>query len=80
MTQLYECPVCGEGHLTPVVDSLRVVLNGNEYEIPSHYAVCNTCHSEVGDADDMAQNKQEMERLRKFVEDGLSANWGNDNE
>lgn len=62
------CPVCGQGYLTPHVNTMSVVLNGTEYELPSHFAVCNSCHSEIADADDMDQNAEYMKLLSERVQ------------
>lgn len=62
------CPVCGQGYLTPKVDTMSVVLNGTEYELPSHFALCNTCHSEIADADDINQNAEYMKLLSERVQ------------
>lgn len=65
------CPVCGAGYLTPQVGMCRVVLNGKEYELPSYFAVCHNCGSEVADADDINQNAELMRDLRRRVETSL---------
>ena len=63
MTVLQACPVCGQGHLTPQVDTNTVVINGKSYDMPCHFAICNTCESEVADADDAQQNAEYMKSL-----------------
>lgn len=68
MTMLHACPVCGRGHLTPQVSTNSIVINGETYELPCYYAVCNTCECEVADADDAAENKRLMMELRKRLE------------
>jgi len=62
------CPVCGQGYLTPHVDTMSVVLNGTEYELPSHFAICNNCKSEIADADDIDQNAEYMKLLSEKVQ------------
>lgn len=65
------CPVCGEGYLVPQVGTCRVVLNGKEYDLPSYFAVCHNCESEIADADDINQNAEIMRDLRRRVETSL---------
>lgn len=73
MTEITQCPVCGIGHLTPQCDIRRFVFDNKEYDLPSYYAVCNSCESEVADADDSSQNKQEMLKIRRDIENRLMA-------
>lgn len=72
MTVLQACPVCGQGHLTPQVDTNKVVINGKSYDLPCHFAICNTCESEVADADDAQQNAEYMKSLRQRVENEMT--------
>jgi len=65
------CPVCGAGYLTAQVGTCHVVLNGKDYDLPSYFAVCNNCESEIADADDIDQNAEIMRELRRRVETGL---------
>jgi HTH-type transcriptional regulator/antitoxin MqsA len=67
MTMLTVCPVCGEGHLTPQVGRLDITINGRDYELPSYYAICNSCESEVADADDVNENARVMRELRDSI-------------
>ena len=67
MTMLQTCPVCGEGHLTPQVSAMEIVINGTTYELPSYYAICNMCESEVADADDANENARVMRELRDSI-------------
>ena len=71
MTVLLACPVCGRGHLTPQVDTNTVVINGKSYDMPCHFAICNTCESEVADADDAEQNARLMKKIRQKVENEM---------
>jgi len=72
MTVLQACPVCGQGHLTPQVDTNTVVINGKSYDLPCHFAICNTCESEVADTDDACENARLMKELRQRVENEMT--------
>jgi len=65
------CPVCGSGYLTPQVSTCRIILKGTEYELPSYFAICHKCGSEVADADDVNQNAEIMRDLRRKVETSM---------
>ena len=71
MTILQTCPACGEGNLTPQVETNTVTANGKSYEIPTHFAVCNMCESEVADYDDTRQNKMSMNEVRLAIQNDL---------
>lgn len=67
MTMLEVCPVCGQGHLTAQVSKIDITINGKQYELPSYYAICNSCESEVADADDVNENARVMRELRDNI-------------
>lgn len=66
------CPVCGEGHLHPRIDTNEVAYKGITRTIALHYAVCDECGSEQAGENEAKLNKREMMAFRKEV-DGLLA-------
>jgi HTH-type transcriptional regulator / antitoxin MqsA len=64
------CPICGEGHVTHHVDQFESEYKGKTALLPSHYKLCDTCHSDFAGAAEGKLNKRCIMAFRKSV-DGL---------
>lgn len=64
------CPICGEGHVTHHVDQFESEYKGQKAMLPSHYKLCDTCHSDFAGAAEGKVNKRAIMAFRKSV-DGL---------
>ncbi len=64
------CPICGEGHVTHHVDQFESDYKGRKAMLPSHYKLCDTCHSDFAGAKEGKLNKRAIMAFRKSV-DGL---------
>lgn len=64
------CSACGEGRLEPKETTQHVEHAGVQGTIPLHYAVCDTCGSEIAEAPEARANKRAMTAFRKRA-DGL---------
>ena len=64
------CPICGEGHVTHHVDQFESEYKGQTTMLPSHYKLCDTCHSDFAGAAEGKLNKRAIMAFRKSV-DGL---------
>lgn len=64
------CPICGEGHVTNHVDQFESEYKGHKAMLPSHYKLCDTCHSDFAGAPEGKLNKRAIMAFRKSV-DGL---------
>lgn len=52
------CPCCGEGFLTPTTEINIHVLAGKEFDVLSHYSICDTCGSDVTTPKQAKKNKR----------------------
>lgn len=64
------CPVCGEGHVTSLIEMVESEYKGQMRMLPSHYQLCDTCHSDFAGASEGRLNKRAIMAFRKSV-DGL---------
>lgn len=64
------CPICGEGHVTSQVEMVESEYKGQTRRLPSHYQLCDTCHSDFAGASEGRLNKRAIMAFRKSV-DGL---------
>ena len=64
------CPICGEGHVTDHVDQFESEYKGQIAKLPSHYQMCDTCHSDFAGSAESKLNKRAIMAFRKSV-DGL---------
>ena len=64
------CPICGEGHVTQHVDQFESEYKGKKAMLPSHYKLCDTCHSDFAGSEESKVNKRAIMAFRKSV-DGL---------
>lgn len=64
------CPICGEGHVTHHVDQFETEYKGRVTTVPSHYQLCDTCHSDFAGSKEGKLNKRAIMAFRKSV-DGL---------
>ena len=70
MTNQSMCPVCEQGSLQFLVEKREVCYGGQKGMIDSLFSVCDSCGSELADADQVRQNKRAMIAFKKQV-DGL---------
>jgi len=66
------CPICGEGHVTSLVEMVESEYKGQTRMLSSHYQLCDTCHSDFAGASEGRLNKRAIMAFRKSV-DGLLA-------
>lgn len=64
------CPICGEGHVTSHIEMVESEYKGSTRMLPSHYQLCDTCHSDFAGAGEGRLNKRAIMAFRKSV-DGL---------
>lgn len=64
------CPICGEGHVTSQVEMVESEYKGQTRMLPSHYQLCDTCHSDFAGVSEGRLNKRAIMAFRKSV-DGL---------
>ena len=64
------CPICGEGHVTDQVDQFESEYKGQKAMLPSHYQMCDTCHSDFAGSAESKLNKRAIMAFRRSV-DGL---------
>lgn len=64
------CPICGEGHVTSHVEMVESEYKGQTTMLPSHYRLCDACHSDFAGAREGKLNKRAIMAFRKSV-DGL---------
>lgn len=64
------CPICGEGHVTSHVEMVESEYKGQTTMLPSHYQLCDACHSDFAGASEGKLNKRAIMAFRKSV-DGL---------
>lgn len=68
------CPICGEGHVTDHVDQFESEYKGQKAMLPSHYKLCDTCHSDFAGAAEGKLNKRAIMAFRKSVDGLLTGN------
>ncbi len=64
------CPICGEGHVTSMVEMVESEYKGHRAMLPSHYQLCDVCHSDFAGVKEGKLNKRGIMAFRKSV-DGL---------
>jgi HTH-type transcriptional regulator/antitoxin MqsA len=64
------CPICGEGHVTQHVEMVESEYKGQTKLLPSHFRLCDACHSDFAGAPEGKLNKRGILAFRKSV-DGL---------
>ena len=64
------CPICGEGHVTDIVEQVESEYKGATAMLPMHYQLCDTCHSDFAGSKESKLNKRAIMAFRKSV-DGL---------
>lgn len=64
------CPICGEGHVTALVEMTESEYKGQKAMVPLHYQLCDVCHSDFAGAKEGKLNKRGIIAFRKSV-DGL---------
>ena len=66
------CPICGEGHVTHVLDQEPATYKGQTKMLPLSHLQCDTCTSDFAGLEESRANKRAMLAFRKQV-DGLLA-------
>lgn len=64
------CPICGEGHVSSHMELVDSEYKGQTMALPSHFRVCDACHSDFAGAPESKMNKRAIMAFRKTV-DGL---------
>ncbi|ADL54766.1 type II toxin-antitoxin system MqsA family antitoxin [Gallionella capsiferriformans] len=64
------CQICGEGHLSALVEINPVEYKGVSKELDMYCSICSVCGSEQASANDVRTNKRAMMAFKKEV-DGL---------
>lgn len=62
------CPICGEGHVTAMVQMVENTYKGHQENLPLHYQQCDTCTSDFAGMAESKQNKRIVMAFRKQVE------------
>jgi HTH-type transcriptional regulator/antitoxin MqsA len=70
MSTQERCPICGEGHVTAMVQMVESEYKGQKTQLPLHYKLCDTCTSDFAGATESKLNKRALMAWRKKV-DGL---------
>jgi HTH-type transcriptional regulator / antitoxin MqsA len=65
---LLPCDACGEGNLHPKIACDAVEYKSHHGKIRRHYSVCDVCGSELADAQQMLENRRELVRFKKQVD------------
>ncbi|MBC7609026.1 MAG: type II toxin-antitoxin system MqsA family antitoxin [Polaromonas sp.] len=68
------CPICGEGHVTDQTDQFESQYKGQTATLPSHYQLCDTCHSDFAGTKESKLNKRAIMAFRKSVDGLLTGN------
>ena len=74
MTALVMCPVCHIGYLHPKIQKGVAVINNKTVAFSCSYAQCVRCESEVMDHDDQAQNANECDIIKVFIDSEVKCN------
>ncbi len=64
------CPICGEGHVTHVLDQEPATYKGQTKMLPLSHLQCDMCTSDFAGLEESRANKRAMLAFRKEV-DGL---------
>ena len=64
------CPICGEGHVTALVQMVESEYKGQKAQLPLHFNLCDTCTSDFAGAAESKLNRRALMAWRKQV-DGL---------
>lgn len=64
------CPICGEGHVTALVQMVESEYKGQKAQLPLHFKLCDTCTSDFAGAAESKLNRRALMAWRKQV-DGL---------
>ncbi len=64
------CPICGEGHVTAMVQMVENTYKGHQENLPLHYQQCDTCTSDFAGMAESKLNKRVLMAFRKRI-DGL---------
>lgn len=59
------CPACGAGRLTEYVEQMPVEWEGRTGTVPLRYSTCDTCLSEIVNAEQAAANKHAVLQFRE---------------
>lgn len=64
------CPLCGEGHITPRVESTVTEYRDQQGTVQVRFSECDACGSEIAGDEESRANKRAVLAFRKSV-DGL---------
>ena len=64
-TRMTLCPACGIGRLTERVEQMPVEWEGRSGSVPLRYSTCDTCLSEIVNAEQAAENKYAILTFRE---------------
>ncbi len=64
------CPVCGNGHVTELVQMVENEYKGHKAELPLHYRQCDVCTSDFAGVAQSKLNSRVLIGFRKQI-DGL---------
>jgi HTH-type transcriptional regulator/antitoxin MqsA len=64
------CPICGEGHITPRLESTVTEYRNQQGAVPVRFSECDACGSEIAGDEESRANKRAVLAFRKSV-DGL---------
>lgn len=64
------CPLCGEGHITPRVESTVTEYRDQQGAVTVRFSECDACGSEIAGDEESRANKRAVLAFRKSV-DGL---------
>lgn len=59
------CPACGAGRLTEQTEQMPVEWEGRTGTVPLRSSTCDTCLSEIVNAEQAAENKHAVLRFRQ---------------
>ena len=62
------CPICGEGHVTDLIEQVENEYKGQKKLLPLHYRLCDAYHSDFAGAKESKLNKRGIMAFRKSVD------------
>lgn len=68
MSKYIPCPVCGMGHLTRHTKVEKITFKDASKDYQHFYSVCDVCHVEQTNAEEMKLNKRSVVKAKKLIE------------
>lgn len=59
------CPLCDHGRLTEHVEQMPAEWKGRAGTVPLRFSTCDTCQSEIVNAEQAAENKHAVLQFRE---------------